>query len=104
MDGWVDSELSECQFADPRLHARLAKLLTDLGQRIGATTPAACQDWAATKAAYRFFSNPRVDAQTILAGHHAATASRFQTTSGTMLVLHDTTEFSFQRETVDGIG
>ncbi len=59
MDGWIDSELAECQFSDPRLKARLGQLLTDLSQRIGATTPAACQDWAATKAAYRFFDNAR---------------------------------------------
>jgi hypothetical protein len=100
----VDSELSECNFPDPRLKSRLGKLLTDLGQRIGATTPAACQDWAATKAAYRFFSNPRVDDATILAGHHTATAARFAAAAGPILVLHDTTEFSFQRYTPDGIG
>jgi len=104
MDGWIDSELAECQFSDPRLKARLGQLLTDLSQRIGATTPAACQDWAATKAAYRFFDNPRVDDQIILAGHFAATASRASQANGPILVLHDTTEFSFQRSTPDGIG
>ena len=40
----------------------------------------ACQDWAATKAAYRFFSNPRVDEGIILAGHFAATRARFAAT------------------------
>jgi hypothetical protein len=57
----------------------------------------ACQDWAAPKAAYRFFSNRRVDESIILAGHFAATKGRFAETSGRMLVLHDTTEFSFKR-------
>src|SRR5262249_28155878 len=61
-------------------------------------------DWAATKAAYRFFSNPRMDDGTILAGHVAATAARFAATAGVALVLHDTTEFSFTRDTPDGVG
>ena len=66
--------------------------------------PAACQDWAATKAAYRFFSNPRVDEGVILAGHFAATTARFAATPGPILVLHDTTEFSFTRDNPEAIG
>jgi Transposase DNA-binding len=100
----VERELDGCAFPDRRLKARFGKLLGDLGRRIGGTIPAACQDWAATKAAYRFFDNPRVDEGIILAGHFAATTARFAATTGTVLVLHDTTEFSFTRDTPDGIG
>ncbi len=46
-------ELASCEFPDRRLKARLGKLMTDLGRKIGTTLPTACQDWAATKAAYR---------------------------------------------------
>jgi hypothetical protein len=104
MDAWVDRELDEVQFPDRRLRARLGKILGDLGRRVGATVPMACQDWAATKAAYRFFSNPRVDEGIILAGHFAATKARFAATPGPILVLHDTSEFSFRRERPDAIG
>jgi hypothetical protein len=104
VDVWVERELDGCAFPDQRLKARLGKLLGDLGRRIGGTIPAACQDWAATKAAYRFFSNERVDEGVILAGHFAATTARFAATAGTVLVLHDTTEFSFTRDTPDGVG
>src|SRR5262245_60401785 len=104
MEVWVERELDGGAFPDRRLKARLGKLLGDLGRRIGGTVPAACQDWAATKAAYRFFSNPRVDEGVILAGHLAATTARFAATAGTVLVLHDTTEFSFTRNTPDGVG
>jgi hypothetical protein len=65
---------------------------------LGETMPMACQDWASTKAAYRFFSNERVSARDILAGHFQATRARFRVTEGWVLLLHDTTEFSFQRE------
>ena len=97
MDVWVEREIKRCEFLDQRLKARLGKLLSDLGQRIGQTLPTACQNWAATKAAYRFFSNPRLDESTILAGHFAATKSRIAVAKGPILILHDTTEFSFQR-------
>jgi hypothetical protein len=103
MDAWVDRELGG-EFPDLRLKARLGKILGDLGRRIGGTLPAACQDWAATKAAYRFFSNTRVDEGIILAGHLAATAARFAVTTGPILVLHDTTEFSFTRDNPDAVG
>src|SRR5262245_30157516 len=104
MDVWVERELDGAAFPDWRLKTRLGKLLGDLGQRIGDTIPMACQDWAATKAAYRFFSNPRVDEGVILAGHFAATTARFAATPGTVLALHDTTEFSFTRDTPEDIG
>jgi hypothetical protein len=63
-----------------------------------------CQDWANTKAAYRFFSNNRVSEAQILAGHFQATGERFAATEGTILVLQDTTEFTFQRERPEAVG
>lgn len=104
MDVWVERELEGCHFPDLRLKTRIGKLISALSQKIGDTVPTACQDWAATKAAYRFFSNPRVDESIILAGHFAATKSRFTATSGPILILHDTTEFTFQRDQPEAIG
>ena len=40
----------------------------------------------------------------ILAGHFAATKARIAAAKGPILVLHDTTEFSFQREKPEAIG
>ena len=71
---------------------------------MGQGIPLACQDWANTKAAYRFFSNERVSEADILAGHFQSTRERTVTTDGPVLVLHDTTEFSYQRENADAIG
>lgn len=104
MDGWVEQEIVGCEFPDQRLKTRLGKLLGQLSEKIGAALPTACQDWAATKAAYRFFGNPRVDESIILAGHFAATKSRMGVAKGPILILHDTTEFSFQREKPEMIG
>jgi hypothetical protein len=104
MEVWVEREIEGCDFPDQRLKNRLARLLGQLGKSIGAALPVACQDWAATKAAYRFFNNPRVDESIILAGHFAATKSRIAAEKGPILVLHDTTEFSYQRARPEKIG
>ncbi|MDA0836106.1 MAG: IS4 family transposase [Planctomycetota bacterium] len=104
MDVWVERELHGCNFPDERLKSRLGELLNQLGQKIGDTLPTACQDWAATKAAYRFFSNPRVNESIILAGHFEATRARIAAAKGPILILHDTTEFSFQRDKPEAIG
>jgi len=104
MDVWVEREIEGCEFPDQRLKTRFGKLLGQLGEKIGAALPAACQDWAATKAAYRFFDNPRVDESIILAGHFAATKARMAAAKGPILILHDTTEFSFQRDRPEAIG
>jgi hypothetical protein len=71
--------------------ARFAKLLGQLGNKIGLALPIAFQDWAATKAAYRFFDNTRVNESINPTGHFVATASRIAATKGPVLVLHDTT-------------
>ena len=104
MEVWVEREIEGCEFPDQRLKTRFGKLLGQLGAKIGESLPTACQDWAATKAAYRFFGNPRVDESVILTGHFAATKSRMAAAKGLILMLHDTTEFSFQRERPEAIG
>lgn len=58
---------------------------------MGGSIPFTCQDWANTKAAYRFFSNPNVEEGDILNGHFAATAQRYDASNGSILVLQDTT-------------
>ena len=103
-NAWLDDELSGCSLADERLTKRLRKLLEQMEGAVGASIPLACQDWANTKAAYRFFSNDRIDESEILAGHFKATRSRFDASEGPVLVLQDTTEFTYQREKPDLIG
>jgi hypothetical protein len=104
IQSWVEHELSGCTFKDKRLGPRLRSILTQLASRPGGSIPLACQDWAATKAAYRFFDNARVDESEILEGHFQATFGRMPETTEPVLVLHDTTEFSYKREHTEAIG
>lgn len=61
---------------------------------MGESLPLACQDWANTKAAYRFFANERVCEEDIFSGHFGATRARFEAATGTVLLLQDRIEFS----------
>jgi hypothetical protein len=63
-----------------------------------------CQDRANTKGAYRFSSNERVSEEEILAGHFQSTRERALVQSDPVVVLHDTTEFTFKREDIDSVG
>lgn len=102
--GWIEREIAGCEFEDARLGRRFRNLLEQIGDAVGESIPLACQDWANTKAAYRFLSNDRVSEEDILSGHFLATHDRFASGKGFIFVLHDTTEFSFQRERPDLIG
>jgi hypothetical protein len=100
----LDKELVSSRFCDLRLGRRFRRLVRQLASKLGQSIPLACQDWTNTKAAYRFLSNPRVNEEAILAGHFQATRERVKAASGLILVLHDTTQFTYARETVEAIG
>ena len=102
---WMAQELADCRFGDKRRDQRFRILLGQLSQRLGDSLPFACQDWANTKAAYRFLSHDQVSEEGILAGHFRATQERFAATAEeTVLVLHDTTEFAYHRQKAEAVG
>ncbi|WP_198284503.1 IS4/Tn5 family transposase DNA-binding protein, partial [Komagataeibacter europaeus] len=101
---WVIQEISGSDLGDERLNRRLGTMLAALAERPGKSLPTAFQDWSATKAAYRFFANANVSEDKILEGHFSATAQRFDATAGPVLILQDTTEFSFTRASPEKIG
>src|SRR5216683_236258 len=70
---WMEREIAGCEFQDARHGKRFRTLLGQMSERIGGSIPFACQDWASTKAAYRFLSNERVSEESILAGHFGCT-------------------------------
>ena len=100
----METETSGCDLGDARLNRRLGAMLEALGDRPGKSLPTAFQDWSNTKAAYRFFSNGNVSEDKILEGLFAASALRIKATDGPVLILQDTTEFSFKRASPEKIG
>lgn len=101
---WVDREVADCEFKDERLGKRFRSLLDQLSSSPGDSIPLVCQDWANTKAAYRFLDNDRVSETEILGGHFQATRDRVSAIDGPILVMHDTTEFTYKREDIEAIG
>ncbi|TPE48030.1 hypothetical protein FJM51_18590 [Amaricoccus solimangrovi] len=92
---WVATETAGCDLGGERLNRRLGAMLEALGERPGKSPPPAFQDWSNTKAAYRFFSNGNVSEDKTLGDHFAASALRMKATDGPILILQDTTEFTF---------
>ena len=101
---WTESEVDQSSFKDARLGRRFGELLKQIGDGMGESIPFACQDWANTKAAYRFFANERIDEGDILSGHFTATRERYDATEGPILLIQDTTEFSYQRASAHSVG
>lgn len=98
-DAWAEHEgaTAACEFCDVRLARRFRQVLKQITAAGEPSIPFACQDAAQSKAAYRFFSNPRVNEWAILSGHMHCTHDRVQRVSGSLRVLHDTTEISYGR-------
>ena len=103
-NAWFDQAVAGCKFVDARLHKRLHTMLAQIGNTPGQSLPLACQDWANTKAAYRFLANDRVSEADILSGHVQATQERLSAHDGLILMLHDTTEFAYKRDKPEAIG
>ena len=104
MDSWWEKELAGSAFKDKRLDKRFKTIVKSLSMGTGQSIPEVCEQWARTKATYRFLSNERVDEDEILNGHVVQTRERVHASEGPVLVLHDTTEFSFKRENPQAIG
>ena len=96
--------MDKSKFKDKRLKKRFSEIFNQLYSGIGKSIPTACQDWNNTKAAYRFLSNLNVSESEIMEGHFQSTKSRFQSSVGPVLVLHDTTEITYKRHDFLKIG
>jgi hypothetical protein len=104
MPAWLADELEGYRFFDVRLTRRMQELARQLWSHLGQSIPMACQDWANTRVAYRFLDNADVHAYVILEGHCHATRERFKATTDSVLILHDTPHFTFQRDDQQPIG
>jgi hypothetical protein len=93
---WAKEEMERGVFEDERLNVRLTRLLSDLGERPQVSIPAACGGHTETAAAYRFFDNESVTAETVLQPHFERTRQRMAGHS-VVLLVEDTTELDLTR-------
>lgn len=57
MQNWAMEELRGIRLGDRRLERRLIRIAERLTERPALSIPAACKNWAETKATYRFLSS-----------------------------------------------
>jgi len=93
---WVIEELKTADLGDARLNERMRYVLSQLAERPTASIPAACGGYPEMTAAYRFFDNPKVGFDGVLAPHIAATRQRIAA-QPVVLLVQDTTEIDVTR-------
>jgi hypothetical protein len=96
MQPWIEQESRTVRLADERLNSRYRVLLDRLSGKPTLSIPAACDGWAETQAAYRFFDNDRITPEQLLRPHYDATLERMRQ-HPVVLVAQDTTEFDLTR-------
>lgn len=99
----IISEFEAIDLGDKRLDNRAVKLLESLSAKPGASINAACDGWSETIAAYRFFDNPEVDSDRILASHRQATQKRIDQ-EDVVLLVQDTTDLDFSKHPTSDSG
>jgi len=100
----ISVELSSVYLGDKRLCRRLQGVAEAIAQTPSASLPTIFKGGAALEGTYRLLRNARVTLPRVLRPHHEATWERAQK-AGSILALHDTTEFTFEGETGrEGLG
>lgn len=102
---WAAAEFADVELNDDRLNRRCRELAIALGQQPNAPINQACEDWADTKAAYRFFGNTKkVTPAGISLPHHQRTVERMSHHE-LVLALQDTTFFNYTHHPqTEGLG
>lgn len=98
----VAGELGRARLGDPRRSRRLGQVVDKLRAFPAASFPVAMGSAGQLEALYRFVNNPAVTMEQILQPHFEATVERAGAAER-VLVLHDTTYFTFQGER-EGLG
>lgn len=90
----IEDEFQDIQLGDRRLNERAQSLLARLQANPTASINEACSGWDESKAAYRLFDNPNVQADKILAAHTNQTLGRIRGEE-IVCIAQDTTELDY---------
>jgi hypothetical protein len=93
---WVRDELLSADFNELRLNKRFQVIAKELSQQPSLPINQASSDWAAAKAAYRFFQNPKVDHEKIIGPHILNTALRMKGHQR-VVIVQDSSSIDFSR-------
>jgi hypothetical protein len=90
MEKWAAKELSQVNLGDVRRNKRLIRIVEDLAAQPDSSVPQACENVAATKAAYNFCKSPYFQASSIRSAHIASTIEIIKNHQ-IVLAIQDTT-------------
>jgi hypothetical protein len=99
----LSQEFESADFGDFRLTRRLALAVDAAERKPGIGFPKQASSAAELEGTYRFLNNESVTPEKILEPHIACTVARCAD-EGTVLAVHDTTEFAFDLETTRDLG
>jgi len=100
----IADEFRDAKLGDPRRSRRLQWLAEQVGQSPGLSFPKIASTPSELEAMYRFFGSEHVQWEAVLAPHVEATVARCEA-ERVVVVVHDTTEFSFPTEDArEGMG
>lgn len=91
----VESEFDGSNFGDSRLNERIKKIATAISRKPEQSLSASIGNFHESKAAYRFFANPKVTPNKMIEPHVANTLTRMYKEKGDILILHDTTDLIY---------
>lgn len=91
----LDQEFTLYDFGDKRLWGRFLNVYEEICGRMSSIMTVCFSTKASREGAYRFFSNPKVSAQSILATHLPVVKQRAKETNDIKLMIHDTSTFSY---------
>lgn len=91
---WAQQEFAFARLGDKRLTQRLVRIGTGLAQNPGGTLPQAFPEMKDLKAAYRFFSQPKVGPHQIQSPHWEQTRAACRQ-PGEYLLIEDTSELDY---------
>jgi hypothetical protein len=91
---WCLEEFADVELQDARLNRRCGELAVQLAMQPSEPINHACEDWADTKAAYRFFDNEKVTPGELLKPHQQRTTSRMAE-HPVVLAVQDTSFLNF---------
>ena len=99
----IGAEVENVSFGDERLNERCRKLLETFAADPQASINSACQGWAETQAAYRFFDNGKVTEERVLDPHREVTLVRIAQ-HPVVIIAQDTTELDYSDHPPAGAG
>jgi hypothetical protein len=101
---WCLDEFASVELQDARLNGRCGELAVQLAMQPNGPINQACEDWADTKAAYRFFDNDKVTPARIRAPHHQRTVERMMQHKR-VLAIQDTSFLNYTHHPkTEGLG